>query len=877
MAQKHSEERRMLEMTELGKRNAQLMPKVRNWCQHLDVKLVTSGLLAQMSGLPIGMLAITCPHASAGGIQSMHLDEVASSFIIHNCRGCPHHKPVSLDNVGYTILEEFEKLKRKPQPATPTPHPARVRLHQLVRGDLTAALKQAPTTVQSVLELVALLEDPQQHTVAAERLVGAAKVAPELFNDLALEVLCSHFPDHDHGKHCMECIEQLRLSCNQHLDLVWEAALACIELGKNADAACRLIGNQVRDRQLLPLRHTIDRIIAVQYHVHQIGVAGRPEYPGSNHALIEIGRQAPDVLANLFEIRLDRGHKSTRINASRTVEKLVKTLPSLGQGLLPPLIMSLELDDDPYMDSADGAACNTISEIFKLAPDATQRQIADLLPKISAEAQGTLFGIYRRIVLDANRGDSEAQQCVRLVLEVLLNVISSTMSSAEVVDAATDALELAGKYALDEVIPHLDALLGSLAILAANRTTPTAKKPRDQLEALEEMNRRNALGACVRRVRDTIESIASRHPAKVLERIREILPSLSSKQDFQASYKAELVRLYGVVGRTPSLLPQIIPDLYRLLTDFDSVSVRGAAIESAGEILTKTEDALPGNMRELILSYLVDNYVHIHRAASHAVASMTPATEEEMVQAVHGLSALYQAYKKDPFFQRELARAILSITSGSPELLNRIAAPILVDLGRNAEALVADDALGDLWRLLPRLPQGWARIYAKEVLQFLRRTHRDRYGQGSTRESLLLSLYDLPSPVIASLHEEVQQAAIAKAPEDAWEASEICALLGYAEQYECAAQTAATIAKSQPQVKRSEHILHNVGARQAIYAAEAAVAAGKLEQARGLLQDADGLLRKQNADEKAHRFDEFIQTSQVAQRLAERARGIQLE
>jgi hypothetical protein len=71
---------------EVGRKNAALVDKVTNWCRHLELKMESAGLVAEVYGLPVGMMSISCEHASGGGTMSMHLNQVATSFVIENCK-----------------------------------------------------------------------------------------------------------------------------------------------------------------------------------------------------------------------------------------------------------------------------------------------------------------------------------------------------------------------------------------------------------------------------------------------------------------------------------------------------------------------------------------------------------------------------------------------------------------------------------------------------------------------------------------------------------------------------------------------------------------------------------------------------------------------
>ena len=149
MAQKRSRERRIEDSLKIGEANAALIPRLQRWCEHLRVEQTSAGLLAEMSGLPIGMMQITCPHAS-NGLQAMKLREVAAYFVSQNCRGCPHHKELHADNVGREILRAADQVQEERATAKPITSESRRRLRGLVSGDITQALQSAPATEQAM-------------------------------------------------------------------------------------------------------------------------------------------------------------------------------------------------------------------------------------------------------------------------------------------------------------------------------------------------------------------------------------------------------------------------------------------------------------------------------------------------------------------------------------------------------------------------------------------------------------------------------------------------------------------------------------------------------------------------------------------------------
>ena len=205
MARKRSEQKRIEQSFKIGEANAALIPRLQRWCEHLRIEQMSAGLLAVMSGLPIGMMQVVCPHASKG-MQAMHLKQVAAYFVSQNCRGCPHHKEVHPDNLGREILRATKQIREERATPKTTASESKRRLQGLVKGDLTQAFLSAPTTEQSVLELVVLLDKPEHAEKAAALLLQAAEVAPEFFSPLACEVVAEHFAELWHGGRCAEVL-----------------------------------------------------------------------------------------------------------------------------------------------------------------------------------------------------------------------------------------------------------------------------------------------------------------------------------------------------------------------------------------------------------------------------------------------------------------------------------------------------------------------------------------------------------------------------------------------------------------------------------------------------------------------------------------------
>lgn len=106
-------DRAIQEAIAIGKRNAEIITLIQNWCAHARiVQQGGVGLVEQMYGLPVGMRSISCIHARASGWAGMDLANIALDFHDRNCVGCPHREPVRLPNLT-DLLRERDRARER--------------------------------------------------------------------------------------------------------------------------------------------------------------------------------------------------------------------------------------------------------------------------------------------------------------------------------------------------------------------------------------------------------------------------------------------------------------------------------------------------------------------------------------------------------------------------------------------------------------------------------------------------------------------------------------------------------------------------------------------------------------------------------------------
>src|SRR6266849_1181404 len=434
MAQKRSREKRIEDAFKIGEANAALVPRLQRWCEHLQIEQTSAGILAEMSGLPIGLLQITCPHASKG-LQAMDLREVAAYFVSQNCRGCPHHKELHPDNVGREILRKADEVREERATAEPAASGSKRRLHGLVSGDLTKALRSAPTTEQSVLELVALLDRSEHAEKAAASLLKAAELAPEFFSELACEVIAEHFAGIWHGGKCAEALAAIGQKRGSIPRVAITAALQCVEHDICHDKVIDLLGDHFTSGGELPDVRVVAQII--RHHGYS-GGSPSAQHPtaqaGQLHALFEIGKRDVALLAQAFARLLEDPNKHARIAAAVTFRGVVSALPDLGAPLTEPFIASLQLDDGRDHDhvSADSEVCDALADIFTVTPSNTQKQLDAAFDTADEEVKELLFRVYTSVVEIACRERGEPRRNERAVtsLPKVLDVLIPSITAA---------------------------------------------------------------------------------------------------------------------------------------------------------------------------------------------------------------------------------------------------------------------------------------------------------------------------------------------------------------------------------------------------------------------------------------------------------------
>ena len=692
MVKQRREEAHIAESHELGRKNVEILAAARGWCKHLQVEMTSYGLLAEMSGLPIGSHDVSCPHAKQG-LGGMNLPMILPHFVVENCRGCPSHTPNGGTEWGDRVIADYETRcrqanERQAQLAAQLEE-VRAKRRTLVRE----AHGQADFTAHRILELTESLfsENEDERSAASASLQQAAGIASELFHPAAVDLILASAPQHQLGELCLPVVAALAGRRPDLADRFVSFAVEVIDTSLPLEPACEiLIGCGCGASRPVPAG-VIDKVVKRQNHLRPIGgwptrdpscplVDIPPTYVSSTALLVGAYDQNPDSVVAPLRAEFQDNNKFRRVNACGVAGELLNQRPAVGVALLPVIVSSLELDDDVYNDSADSEACALIAKVFIKEPTLTDGHLRERFEQQSREAQALTADAYQRVLrtdwvdgLDKARFD----EAIALAFQRCLAFMQDQRIDLDVRDEFADAIESACRHHPDLAMANFDTLLGALACLCAQEEPPdplpriilSSELPSPPLlRALEQDNRRIKWSGFKNTVAKCLERLARERPRQAAEKLFTCFAGLDSKT--HESLKARIVILLGELGRDRDLLPRVLPLLWVALMDYGSVLIRCRGVEAITRCFEHADCDPPPDVVEALILHLKDTYKIVHQAAIRAIRWhtrwLTREQAEDAIQQLAGWASTYR--KKESFKLDEICRPLLSLSHMVPEM-----------------------------------------------------------------------------------------------------------------------------------------------------------------------------------------------------------------
>jgi hypothetical protein len=691
-------QKRMQEMVSLGEANQKVLRQLDQWCKHLEAEPTAAGMLAAMSGLPIGSFRLSCQHATWIP-DGMNLPWISQDFLDHNCRNCPHHEPDGDPSWGREVLVQVDTARAETARRNGEMEAAVEELRRQCRAQAGKGRKDDNLTQHQVLTWAEQVfdSDTGASSAAARSLAEAAKVAPDLFGEAVVEALCGAAPTEAFHKVALPALAELAGRRPDLADRLTGTAVAALETGAGLEYACAILTKTRPQWSSEARRHVIERVVGARNHIRPIGGWPRrdprchlvdipPDYSLSSAFLAQEYDRDAEALLGVITEAVRSADPDRRINACGVARCLMKLRPQIAVALAAELAASLELVEKEFGESADNAECITLAQAFVIDPEAIDRIVAGRIESRSPPVQEQLIEVYRRVLqtrLSAEDDDDDpaaiddqrARQATATALRRALQLLQNEQLDIDPLLEVTQAVHAASRHHPEQLIEHYPVLLGVMAgwcLQPEARTPPpavlvpgaTPKPP--ALVAMEKHSRDLRWQHIRRELGNALSELVEAYPQRLADTLIGSFANLDSKSHY--AFKGQVTRLLGVLGKQYDFLPRVVPSLWSALMDSSSAVVRSRGIEAFGECFGHSRQAPPSDVVDVLVLHLNDPYIAVHQAAVRVVGDH-PAwlTEEQAVQALQRLDNLLRTYKSERLHELgDIADALLDVSRRVP-------------------------------------------------------------------------------------------------------------------------------------------------------------------------------------------------------------------
>jgi hypothetical protein len=799
---------------EIGRKNARLWSPVERWCRHLKIEQVSGGLLGSAYNLPIGMLRVSCPHGISHS-ESMHLDWEAKSFILANCIGCPHHAETHPDNYGRKILQDKEEADAEAQQLCAR----REQLRQHALKTAREALETREITEKSVNTLILEAQsDTDEGQRVRDQLNEAARIAPEMFSDSAVRVIVDSFTGPSAPTY-IRCAAELCRSRRHIPDFLLGAVLKTIDIGpiEAVDSACLVLELDAQLNGPSTLQSALDSLLRALDRTPRCHTGDEDEdvtsgVSGIIAVLRTCMRADPDLVVAQLRSRLSIDDKNSRLRTGELLRELMPTYPGQVLALVPELLASLELADDPYGESADHAACDVLSHLYIHSPGTVEPAVEERWARASDDVRKPLLRIYGLIARHASQNDRFSAPVFRkdIYKEHLPTVAEKALLTLGDVELSSslrrDACRLLDEFAEewpDLLTAYIPRLLGRLR-MTVQESKSLPQRGTDALGFLRSETERLTCDALIKDVADILRKLFKANPIKTWPEVVSMLDDLNSRQD--ETLKGEMVTSITAFSDDYNLLPQVIPELYKHLIDYESNWVRSRAIRVLGHLLADARSSVPESMIDLLVEvYLRDGDRLIHRATVAALGAYKFSKDRRGCIALEALLKLEEIYYNegtDTWFLKELLGVLRWSFPDWVEVRRYVVVTILPKYARHPNLYFSEEMVSTLSHYIEDFPEVRS-DFLQVALNFFERTERDRYSDGghSPRRGLWETLENLPADMVASEYAQFSRVVKVKATDDPVEAYRFISTFSSLDLHRQAAELAEVAYETLPDVK----------------------------------------------------------------------------
>lgn len=621
---------------ELGRRNAESLTLIRNWCGHARV-LVDGGvgLLERWTGLPIGHRRMTCQFERQRGASGADLAYNALEYFDHNCSGCPHRQPIRAPDLSQLILERAREEGRRAAEAEAVAEKERKRVEGRIHT--RAALRStASLNVLSILDRVDEFDrdpTPELRTILSETL----QVTPEAFGPGVQEAFVDllRAGGEERTSLALEVLDRVGFAPDRLTALALEALSRMEAVERAGPLAAAGMGASHVDlvRPALPAILYLARPLVEWWSFEQ-------KRPAVREPLLAAYRLAPEAVETAIRQSLrDSAEKENRRTGAYAARALLEQFPEGFLRLTGDLRAAFSMPDDFYdFGTASATVSDVFAEALTLMPEPIDKVLVEVLKTGSEPERAGAVRAYVEVLerrrtscVDDEEGrqrdrEGPATPVQRLAFERVLDVFTR-LGDGEDFRIAEEVLDQPDILSWDLLVGTVETLLGVAALASAELAQPTtpstiAEGPEAAtLRALDAMRRPTTLSSAIRIALEAVVHVAEKHPSFAQrDRASGMLVGLFDQAPAGAEvFRARLIQAIGKLARSRAAVPRVLSPVYRALTDA-SPRLRAAAAGAYAQISRAVEvTELPSLLHESFLTLLYDSKVIVHGGALEAL------------------------------------------------------------------------------------------------------------------------------------------------------------------------------------------------------------------------------------------------------------------
>ena len=742
-----------------GQRNFAGFKLVRNWCSHVRIeKFGGTGIVEQMSGLPIGNHGLKCDHAPLGGMYTWDIREAALDFYDRHCVDCKMRKPVAVPNLLKWVKERDDARAAQERQAETD------RLRQQRERE---ARRAARTQLREGLDALsaALIDhldefDDNRDREHRDRLCESARMAPEHF---APPVIAHIFDLTEREPWFTEA----GLTVLDHLKAdparLAALALAALKTTWPIETPARILTDRVALVDAEKIANVLPPIIELAFPSDDFFPGPRrPVAPEPELLRVLWATHPTAVRKGLTALFASRRYYDIEL-AARGLVALAET-DSLVFGFFHRTMVatftraSLVLDDFDENHKSFRHLRDAVVAAFGLAPEAIDALVQEYISASDKSSRDRAYKIYEA-ACRGRRSDGPplpADSSVhRISFQRLLWATTDDQNGDEILRCALDVFHTRPYELINIARAELDNLLGAALLLDDRLHRHDDASPPDEKSFLLHLVRRNQRMTITSLIGGLVEwaSAAAKDDPALIKKVVDMFDRVPDGRDY---LKGLVLGSLEHLGTTVEGLKLVLPHIYYGLVG-PSVVVRSYAAKALRDA---PHENIPPLVYEAFSALLLDRYVMVHKAAVDALDffELPKSVRGRSAQALLQLVKCYaQTPNEDDFLIRCVRKLAYELRHLGKEKGN--VGQYLVKVLLAAQPLYLRNEISSLARALGET-EGFIDVVIKLT------PHID--DRSTYRDDELEILAKLPKDVILSRKQELANLGMQLAPTRPW-------------------------------------------------------------------------------------------------------------